>query len=674
MSSIKIYLKKIKLEASYQTQNNPRFDVNHNERDQFLIRLDELELSVRTLNSLTDQGVTTIGTLVFYEEKDLKTFPGMGATSLNEIKDMLNLRSLRLGMEIFEDKDDQPEEIREVKYEEKEILDEINIETTLELIKEFDETTLSVRSKNVLRNLDCYNIGHIISLSKRLLLLNNNLGIKSVVEIEKYINNLGFNFGDIIKPWNKDIIKQLRDDLSGKISDEARQELIEKNKYLEVELQKILEECIKTSNKDQSIKDRIIDVLINRFGLDGSPAKTLEIIGQKYNITRERIRQNQENGLRKLRILKPFTPILDKVFEELFKTLPVTEIEFNKILKEKNLTQVEWDFKGLQDFYENFGTKTGFYIIKVNGIKIITDSSKESVAQKLLMILNKKISSNGLFSVSKTMELKEIYLNNIKEEIIRKIVRTKVNFNWLDSDHNWFTFGSQRNRLTNLISKAATVSKILNIEILYNSIRKIPRIEIDLFNDKKIFMSFCKIAFDVAFDDSNHITFNSLKSKISNFKGREGRMIAPNEQKMINIFNDYGPILYIGDLKEFASLCIIKSDSLTMMLQYSPTVYKIDFGFYSLTGKKMENKEEKLISIIELESSTFLKEECAPQKKSSTYVEVNKNGALFKALPYQRPLRILPDGSYGVVYKKEVYPIMKSFTELNGKRVEKKIT
>ena len=90
MNLIKIYLKKIKIEKNYHTKKNPRFDVNYKERDQFLIRLDELDLSVRTLNSLTDQGVTTIGTLVFYEEKDLKTFPGMGATSLNEIKDMLD--------------------------------------------------------------------------------------------------------------------------------------------------------------------------------------------------------------------------------------------------------------------------------------------------------------------------------------------------------------------------------------------------------------------------------------------------------------------------------------------------------------------------------------------------------------------------------------------------------
>ena len=43
---------------------------------------------------------------------------------------------------------------------------------------------------------------------------------------------------------------------------------------------------------------------------------------------------------------------MDKIFEILDQSLPITEIEFNRILKDKGLTNFEWDFKGLQDFYE----------------------------------------------------------------------------------------------------------------------------------------------------------------------------------------------------------------------------------------------------------------------------------------------------------------------------------
>ena len=75
---------------------------------------------------------------------------------------------------------------------------------------------------------------------------------------------------------------------------------------------------------------------------------------------------------------------------------------------------------------------------------------------------------------------------------------------------------------------------------------------------------------------------------------------------------------------------------------------------------------DKIISIINLESLTFIKDECPTIKKN--FIEVNKNGHLFKSLPYERPMRLLPDGSNGVVYKRKVYPIINSIKESKDKR------
>ena len=107
-----------------------------------------------------------------------------------------------------------------------------------------------------------------------------------------------------------------------------------------------------------------------------------------------------------------------------------------------------------------------------------------------------------------------------------------------------------------------------------------------------------------------------------------------------------------------------------MMLQFSPLFIRIDYGFYKLNKIKINNNKLKLISVIDLESSTFKKEDCTPQKNRNTYVEINKKGSIFKTLPYQRPLRVISAGSYGVVYKKVVYPIIKTFEELEGIRKE----
>ncbi len=43
------------------------------------------------------------------------------------------------------------------------------------------------------------------------------------------------------------------------------------------------------------------DILSLRFGLDGSKELTLEEVGDKFNVTRERIRQLQNSALKKLK-------------------------------------------------------------------------------------------------------------------------------------------------------------------------------------------------------------------------------------------------------------------------------------------------------------------------------------------------------------------------------------
>ena len=42
-------------------------------------------------------------------------------------------------------------------------------------------------------------------------------------------------------------------------------------------------------------------ILRARFGLDGGPERTLEEVGEKFGVTRERVRQIQNIALKKLR-------------------------------------------------------------------------------------------------------------------------------------------------------------------------------------------------------------------------------------------------------------------------------------------------------------------------------------------------------------------------------------
>lgn len=63
-------------------------------------------------------------------------------------------------------------------------------------------------------------------------------------------------------------------------------------------------------------------IVAKRYGLSGKPARTLESIGREYGITRERVRQIEEDGLKHLRkpaaisVLKPLFSSLDGHFND----------------------------------------------------------------------------------------------------------------------------------------------------------------------------------------------------------------------------------------------------------------------------------------------------------------------------------------------------------------------
>jgi len=65
-----------------------------------LKRVEELELSVRSMNCLKNDNIIYIGDLVQKTEPEMLRTPNFGRKSLNEIKEVLNTMSLYLGMEI----------------------------------------------------------------------------------------------------------------------------------------------------------------------------------------------------------------------------------------------------------------------------------------------------------------------------------------------------------------------------------------------------------------------------------------------------------------------------------------------------------------------------------------------------------------------------------------------
>jgi hypothetical protein len=627
---------------------------NVNFDKKFLIKIDDLDLPVRALNFLKTENINYVGELVQYTEKDILGFSNSGRKSLQDIKYALSQINLTLGIKLEQESDlDQ----NVIKVSKNKIKHKLNDDQIKILITEIRNTNLSQRSINGLINIGCFYVADILKVEISDLKKMPNLGVTSIKEIELFIQGMNLEFYDELTPWDEQIIQECNLYFNNKKkNDYLNIKSYQNEKFLEEEILRVLSLTVNASTrKDAVAKNKSLEILINRFGLDGSPPKTLEIIGQKFNVTRERIRQIIKSSLRKLKKINPPTPILNKVFSIVLDLQPLSEIELNKILKEKNITKQDWDFRGLKDFYENFGIKLDCDVTKINNINFISELNIEKIIDEIINYTNKKISTSGIVSILECLSLKVVNLNNIKKESLKKIFQTKPLFYWLDNEENFFSYYSKRNRLSNLISKAAAATDQININYLFERIKNYHRLS-DINYSINIFMRFCQICFDCEIKNQN-INFFSKKSKLSDYDGYQGKIISENEQKIIEIFKKFGPILNWSVLKELAIKSGVSEPSLNMIMQFSVLFQRIDIATYKLSGQKLELVSEKVK--IDLMSKIFNKKDCnfiANDKQY--YVEIYKLGKYIKTIAYPQTLLKINDSLKGVEYKNKIYPVI----------------
>ena len=271
---------------------------------------EEIPISIRTSNVLKKQGIIFIEQLLEYTEKQLLTFPGAGTGTIKEIENILydlgfTINS-KVNFKLSNYKSEENKDPNESKYEKK---FKINI---------LNDWPISERTYNALKNEEIIYLGDLLSFNFKDLLKLRNFGRKSLKEIEEFL----------IKEDAKDIL------VDPVIWSKIREDLIKKekeNKLSNIDIQNNLRGIRKTLFKDferfknsylseekiiikQDISNDALEKLIiedinyvlslltekmnlvfkGRYGYMQN-FETLEDLGKKFNVTRERVRQYESD-------------------------------------------------------------------------------------------------------------------------------------------------------------------------------------------------------------------------------------------------------------------------------------------------------------------------------------------------------------------------------------------
>ena len=496
------------------------------------IKIEESNFSTRTINSLKNENIFYVGDLVQKTESEILKIPNIGANCLKEIKDILSEMSLYLGLEIPNWNKENIEEIKK-NYRE-EISKEINFDNLDEYQKKrlfipIETVIHNFRAINFLKNSNVEISGDLYEHAEDLLKNNTqNVGRKTIdilknslfliFSIHPFNVKFSLNFtsyyeGGKIKNWAE--IKQKYYDKYKKLSNNSFLKTNEANlynaKFLDEELSYICD----------LIKFKRFDIIKDLYGLDGTHYKTLQETGDKFKITRERIRQIESKFLNRATNINFEFPILSRISNLLDISTPIKTNDFENLIKEKNLIKNFLSSESLLNLFDKLLEKNHYYITKYFQYRIIVKKDGIELSEAFKFINNNlnKFSCIDLSYVSKKFKVESKFLLNI----------LKINNDYDFIDDNWiYLKNKSSNFLYNALLKIFNVTKKINKFQLEKAldrsrnIKQIPKFE--------VLRKYCEKVFKATTNENEIIV---TENNVDKFLFNTSRFVITDKEKFI---------------------------------------------------------------------------------------------------------------------------------------------
>lgn len=170
-------------EASVTMYYSPEDEIAHSNFSKVLdIPVTDFELSVRSRNCLKKMNIRTLGDLTRVTEQQLLSSKNFGETSLQEIKDLLASKNLRLGQSLEEGGRHEP------RFRPQQPL---SPEEQALLGKPVSDLNLSVRARKCMNRLGINTLGELVQRTADELLEAKNFGMTSLAEVREKLAALG---------------------------------------------------------------------------------------------------------------------------------------------------------------------------------------------------------------------------------------------------------------------------------------------------------------------------------------------------------------------------------------------------------------------------------------------------------------------------------------------------
>lgn len=328
--------------------------------------------------------------------------------------------------------------------------------------------------------------------------------------------------------------------------------------------------------------DRDREIVAQYYGWDGQDGRTLEVLGQKHGLSRERIRQVCMRAVKRNRDTIVFAPVLDRAMAFLTERFPVgldaLQAEFNAT----GISPRGLSIGSVRRAAEFLSRDPQFEIVEVGSSYMVVLPQQVELPRAICQSAKQVVTNYGAAKLGEVVsELAIRHSMKIDLTLIRKTLDTQDEFCWLDDRRTWFRLKTlPQYGLPNMIEKILSVAEQIDVSKLRTAMARYRR------NDRELpppstLLAFCRQMPDVRTEG---------KTVISDPPRDWRKVLTGVEHCMVEVLKKHGPVM---ERNAFEDECIEKGMnpfSFNAIVMSSPVIAQYGRSVYGLLGLKVDQK------------------------------------------------------------------------------------
>jgi hypothetical protein len=347
------------------------------------------------------------------------------------------------------------------------------------------------------------------------------------------------------------------------------------------------EELIQIFSSHTSDRDR--QIVAEYHGWDGSGGHTLEELGQKHGLSRERIRQVCVRAVKRNRRVKVFAPVLDRVLAFIGQRIPATEARLKSELDATGFSHCGLSLEAILQAAEFLSREPRFELVTVEQTRLVVAVGTGQIPRAVLQAARRAVLSYGATTIAEVAaECAEQCHARVDSQLIVETLKTLRDFQWLDQKRGWFQLDSlPQYGLPNMIEKILAVTGQIDVNRLRSAIARYRRAG-RRTPPGPVLLEFCRQMPKVRVEGNTIIADPPADWQ---------QILGGVEAGMVRVLREYGPVM---ERSEFEERCIqngMNRFSFNAIIMCSPVIAQYGRSLYGLLGAKIDRKTIQAISV-----------------------------------------------------------------------------